>query len=72
MKKEGFVKRWMRVQEVADHFGYSRSRIYEIIHQGKLAVWHPQGIAGKGMRISIESIQRLEAEGMVPPEEFNK
>lgn len=71
MDKKGFVKKFWRVQEVAEHFAIGRTTVYELVQQGRLRVWHPAGSpGGRGMRILAESVVELEQAGQVDPDKF--
>ena len=70
MSGAGFVKKWMTVPEVSVYFSFSRSYVYELVQLGRLQALRPERTVGsKGLRISVESVHRFEAECLIKSEE---
>lgn len=63
----GFVKRWLTVREVADHFSISRQYVYTLIDRGQLEAI----VIGcsRGRRITSASVERLERCRKIDPED---
>jgi len=59
-------KKYMRPDEVADYFNISRSTIYLWCDHGKLDGFKPSGGV---LRVTVESVRRLEEEGLLRPVE---
>lgn len=61
MSGGGFVKKWLTVPEVAQHFSCSRRYVYTLIETGKLSIINLGGSVGsRGIRIESTSIVKLE------------
>lgn len=68
----GFVKRYMTVPEVAKYFSVSRSTVYEWVQTGRVIAWHPEGrVSTRGIRVSVESVTRLEQSGILNPQDYS-
>lgn len=58
-----WMKKWMTVPEVAEHFSCSRRYIYTLIETGRLEVINLSGEIGRrGLRVDTASVARLESE----------
>lgn len=67
----GFVKKWMTVPEVAEHFSCSKRYVYTLIETGRLSVINLGGEVGRrGVRIESTSIQKLEQVSKVDPLQY--
>lgn len=61
MSGHGFVKKWMTVPEVAQHFSCSKRYVYTLIETGRLSIINLGGEIGRrGIRIASESIRNME------------
>ena len=66
-----YAKKFYRVDEVSQMFSFSRSYVYDLIHKGKLDAWHPdKAIGSRGLRITAESVHRLESAGHISPDKY--
>lgn len=72
MNKGGFVKKYLRIDEVAQMFDVTPRTVrnWWISGQTCLQAWHPGGaIGGKGLRFTADSVTEFEKRGMKKPEE---
>jgi excisionase family DNA binding protein len=49
----------LRPDEVAEQLSISRSKVYELVKEGKLQAWRPNGSKKKPMRITVSSMMDL-------------
>ena len=71
--KGGFVKRYMRIDEVAGRFNVSTRTVRRWWLSGRtcLDAWHPEHrIGSKGLRFTIESVDKFEVNGQILQEEI--
>lgn len=69
----GFVKRYLTVPEVAERFSVSRRFVYTLIQRRQLEVINLGGAVGsRGVRITVDSVQRLEEVSRVDPDQFDE
>lgn len=69
------MKRYMRIDEVAERFGVKARTVRRWWESGKtcLQAWHPDHrIGSKGLRFTTESVEAFETNGMMNPEEFTE
>lgn len=75
MIKGGFVKKYLRIDEVAQMFDVTPRTVrnWWISGQTCLQAWHPGGaIGGKGLRFTAESVQQFEQRGMQQPQDADE
>jgi hypothetical protein len=73
MAMNGFVKRYMRIDEVAGRFDVSTRTVRRWFLSGKtcLEAWHPaQRIGSKGLRFTVASVEEFEKRGLFSPLEW--
>ena len=73
MRGGGFVKRYMRIDEVAGRFGVTTRTVRRWFLAGNtcLEAFRPAGCIGtRGIRFTIESVEQFERTGLVDPAEI--
>ncbi len=59
----GFIvsvkKLLLRPDEVAHQLSLSRSKVYELVKDGRLCAWRPNGCKKKPVRITAESLEEF-------------
>jgi hypothetical protein len=74
MKGGGFVKKYMRIDEVAERFSVTPRTVRNWWLSGHtcLQAWHPGGPVGtKGVRFTAESVEQFEKVGRIAPQDMD-
>lgn len=62
-------KKFVRIASLMERWDCSRDLVYELVSKGVLLEWHPEADSdGRGKRIEVQSILRVEARGYLNAE----